>query len=101
MTPDRKKARASTRRSAAPERNTSVNGALCEHVRKAVRRYLTDMGSHEPEKLYRMVIDQVEAPLVEEVLKFTDGNQSRASEILGITRSTLRNKIIDHQLKNS
>lgn len=101
MTPARKKARASKRRNAAPERKTAVNGALCEHVRKAVRRYLKDMGSHDPDKLYRMVMDQVEGPLVDEVLRFTEGNQSRASAILGITRTTLRNKISDHQLKDS
>jgi Fis family transcriptional regulator len=36
---------------------------------------------------------QVEPPLIEEVLRFTQGNQSRTAKILGMTRNTLRTKL--------
>ena len=63
------------------------------HVKKTIRRYLKDMGSTEPENLYQSLLAQVEPPLIEETLRFTDGNQSRAAKILGITRNTLRERI--------
>jgi Fis family transcriptional regulator len=66
---------------------------LRDHVRKTVRRYLKDMGSTEPENLYRSVLSQVEPPLITEALRYTDGNQTRAARILGMTRNTLRSKM--------
>ncbi|WP_224784876.1 helix-turn-helix domain-containing protein [Marinihelvus fidelis] len=63
------------------------------HVKKTIRRYLKDMGATEPENLYQSLLSQVEPPLIEETLKFTGGNQSRAAKILGITRNTLRERI--------
>jgi Fis family transcriptional regulator len=66
---------------------------LRAHVRKTVRRYLKDMDTTEPDNLLRMVLAQIEPPLIEEALKFTSGNQTRAARILGITRNTLRSKI--------
>jgi Fis family transcriptional regulator len=35
----------------------------------------------------------VEAPLLREVLAWSDGNQSRAADVLGIHRATLRKKL--------
>jgi len=67
--------------------------SLREHVRDAIRDYLGDMGSTEPEQLHRRLLDEVEPPLIEEALRFAGGNQSRAARILGITRNTLRGKI--------
>ena len=44
-------------------------------------------------ELYRTVLEHVERPLLETVLKHTDGNQVRAAGLLGINRNTLRKKI--------
>jgi Fis family transcriptional regulator len=38
---------------------------------------------------------EVEEPLLRVVLRHADGNQTRAAEILGITRATLRRKLRD------
>lgn len=43
--------------------------------------------------LYRAVLDAIEKPLIEYVLERTDGNQLKASRILGINRNTMRAKI--------
>lgn len=66
---------------------------LRQEVHKTIRRFLDDMGSTEPEHVYRKLLDEVEPPLIEEVLLFTRGNQSRAARILGMTRNTLRTRI--------
>jgi Fis family transcriptional regulator len=66
---------------------------LRKNVQDAIRRYLDDMGHSQPESLYRILMAQVEPPLIEEVLRFTQGNQSRTAKILGMTRNTLRTKL--------
>ncbi len=51
------------------------------------------MGNTTPENLYQMLLAEIEPPLIEEILKCTGGNQSRAAHMLGITRNTLRTKM--------
>ena len=66
---------------------------LRQHVQTTINRYLKDMGNTAPENLYQMLLAEIEPPLIEEILKRTGGNQSRAAGMLGITRNTLRTKI--------
>lgn len=72
---------------------------LREHVQENIRRYLEDMGSTEPENLYRKLLAEIEPPLITEVLRHTGGNQSRTARILGMTRNTLRQKIRRYSIK--
>ena len=66
---------------------------LRQSVQHAIRSYLEDMGHSQTESLYQTLLAQVEPPLIEEVLRFTRGNQSKTARILGITRNTLRSKL--------
>lgn len=66
---------------------------LRQNVQHAIRRYLEDMGNCKTESLYQTLLAQVEPPLLEEVLRYTQGNQSQTARILGITRNTLRTKL--------
>jgi Fis family transcriptional regulator len=66
---------------------------LRKNVQEAIRRYLEDMGNSQPDSLYRTLMAEVEPPLIEEVLDYTRGNQSRTAKILGMTRNTLRTKL--------
>ncbi|MEE8496198.1 MAG: helix-turn-helix domain-containing protein [Xanthomonadales bacterium] len=66
---------------------------LRQNVQAAIRRYLEDMGPSQPSCLYQTLLAEVEPPLLEEVLRYTHGNQSRTAKILGITRNTLRTKL--------
>ena len=72
---------------------------LREHVQETIQRYLQDMGSTEPEHVYRKLLAEIEPPLIEEVLNYTRGNQSRAARILGMTRNTLRTRIRRYDIK--
>ncbi|MDH5544677.1 MAG: DNA-binding transcriptional regulator Fis [Gammaproteobacteria bacterium] len=67
-------------------------------VRAAVEKYLRDMDGHQGCELYDLLMKEVEHPLLEGVLKFTRGNQTQASEILGLNRGTLRKKLRLHGL---
>ncbi|HYW03263.1 MAG TPA: DNA-binding transcriptional regulator Fis [Gammaproteobacteria bacterium] len=67
-------------------------------VQKALDKYFADLNGHAPGDLYQMVMREVEAPLLESVMAYTRGNQTRAAEILGINRSTLRKRLRTHNL---
>ena len=43
--------------------------------------------------MYDLVLSEIEAPMLEEVMKYTRGNQTRAANLLGINRGTLRKKL--------
>lgn len=66
---------------------------LREHVFETLRIYFHNLGGQAPSNLYDLVRREVEPPLLEIVMQFTDGNQTRAAEILGINRGTLRKKL--------
>jgi len=72
---------------------------LRKHVQITVSRYLKDMGNTVPENLYQMLLSEIEPPLIEETLKCTGGNQSRAADILGMTRNTLRTKMQRYSIR--
>lgn len=72
--------------------------ALRECVARSLRSYLKQAGDALAADLYRMVLSEVEAPLLSEVLRHTDGNLSQAASLLGISRATLRKKMSDHGL---
>lgn len=60
----------------------------------SARRYLADLnGTPCREGLYTRMLREIELPLLREVLAWCGGNQSRAAEILGIHRATLRKKL--------
>lgn len=68
-------------------------------VREQLERYLSDLGDSEPHDMLSMVITSVEKPVLQIALERSGGNQSKAAEILGITRSTLRKKLLAHGLQ--
>ncbi|VAW63069.1 DNA-binding protein Fis [hydrothermal vent metagenome] len=79
-------------------RNDNQNSELDTAIRSALSQYLDDLDGEAPGNVYDLVIQQVEAPLLELILAYVDGNQSKAAEYLGINRGTLRKKLKIYQL---
>lgn len=73
------------------------NNELADAVRRSLERYFKDMDGEKPTAIYDMVLRNIEKPMIELVLARADGNQTLASEMLGINRNTLRKKM--QQLK--
>ena len=71
---------------------------LSEWLQKTVKKYITVMNGDDNGHLHDLVITGVEKPLLEEVLKETNGNQTQAANILGINRNTLRKKMQEYNL---
>ncbi len=68
-------------------------------VRRLVADYFNHLDGEKCSGVYDMVISSVEKPLLEVVLTHTEGNQTQASEILGINRNTLRKKMQHYGVK--
>ena len=66
---------------------------LRSEVEKALRRYFQHVEDEPVTDLHRMVMSEVEAPLLEAVMLYTKNNQSKASIMLGLNRGTLRTKL--------
>ena len=73
---------------------------LKEEVRKAMKRYFVQLDQKNiPIDVYQLVLNEVEPPLLNAVMKFANNNQSKASRILGINRTTLRTKLKKYNIK--
>ncbi len=67
-------------------------------MRATLERYFDDLRGAEPHAVHEMIMNAVERPLLEVVMRQADGNQSKAADWLGINRNTLRRKLTDHKL---
>ena len=70
-------------------------------VLATLEQYFKDLRGAEPHSMHAMFLSTVERPLLEVVLRYAEGNQSKAAEWLGINRNTLRRKLLDHGLTNT
>jgi Fis family transcriptional regulator len=67
---------------------------------EALQAYFATLNGHQPGQLYDLVMREVEQPLLEAVLNYAQGNQSRAADILGLSRGTLRKKLKTYGLSS-
>jgi len=59
----------------------------------AIKNYLSQLNGNDVDDMYDLVLSEIEAPMLEEVMQYTRGNQTRAANLLGINRGTLRKKL--------
>ncbi len=80
------------------ESGFEVEEPLSYYVDASLQRYFKELNGHRPNELYRLILSEVEKPLFKRVLAHCQGNNSRAAEVLGINRATLRKKIQQYDL---
>ncbi len=71
---------------------------LRDTVRESLDTYFKTLDGYKTSGLYDLILEQVEQPLFEVVLQRTNGNISRAAELLGMNRGTLRNRLKKYDL---
>ena len=71
----------------------TLDASLSETVVRTLQDYLNTLGEHEAMNIYRLVLDEVERPLLEIMMGYAHGNQSKAAQYMGINRATLRTKL--------
>lgn len=70
-----------------------TNKPLRDSVKQALRNYLSQLNGQDVNDLYELVLSEVEHPMLDMVMQYTRGNQTRAANMLGINRGTLRKKL--------
>jgi len=78
--------------------NDDANRPLRDCVRQALERYFEQLDGQAVTGVYDMVMAEVEVPLLLAVLKYSRHNQSRAAEVLGLNRGTLRKKLRQYDI---
>ncbi|MDG6897118.1 Fis family transcriptional regulator [Actinobacillus delphinicola] len=66
---------------------------LRDSVKIAVKNYLAQLDGQDVDDLYELVLSEVEHPMLDMIMQYTRGNQTRAANMLGINRGTLRKKL--------
>ena len=69
------------------------NLTLANSVEKALECYFEQLDGAKTCDLYNLVMAEVERPLLCSVMEHVDQNQSRAADLLGLSRGTLRKKL--------
>ncbi|HWS03765.1 MAG TPA: DNA-binding transcriptional regulator Fis [Gammaproteobacteria bacterium] len=72
---------------------------LRDAVRTCLEKYFADLDGHEPAEIHQLVMNEVEPAMLETVMRFARGNQTRAADMLGINRTTLRKKLRQYGLE--
>lgn len=71
---------------------------LSDNIEMLLDQYFTDLAGESSGNLYNLVVSNVEKPLLLYVMNYAEGNQSKAAEILGLNRNTLRKKLKTHNI---
>ncbi len=70
--------------------------SLNQQIRSSLQKYFSNFETLDfthIANLYNLVLSEVEKPLLEMVLEYTNSNQSKAAKVLGVSRNTLRKLI--------
>ena len=71
---------------------------LSAAVTESMQQYFKDLNGEQPTNLHTFFINEVEKPFLQVVMQHVEGNQTRAADLLGINRNTLRKKLKSYKL---
>lgn len=74
------------------------NQSLHQHVTNALQQYLIQLDETFIVNLYDMVLVEIEEPLVKAVMNYCKNNQTKAAIVLGLSRGTLRTKMVRYNM---
>lgn len=77
---------------------TAGTQTLRDAVDQALANYFRQVGDEDITGVYDLVLAEIEAPLLKRVLEYTRDNQTRAAQVLGLNRGTLRKKLKQYKL---
>jgi Fis family transcriptional regulator len=77
---------------------TEPRQTLRSCVANVLNEYFEQVDPELINGLYDMVLSEVEAPLLEAVMQKARSNQSKAAQMLGLNRGTLRKKLKQYDM---
>lgn len=72
--------------------------SLRDEVKKALHHYFSTLDGANASNLYHLVIAEIEPALLETIMHYAKGNQSKAAQWLGLNRGTLRKLLEKYDL---
>jgi len=75
-----------------------TSSKVSDAITESLEDYFTHLDGEPPHAVYEMVLNCVEKPMLEFILNKVGGNQSKAAQVLGINRNTLRKKMALYKL---
>lgn len=78
--------------------NIQPNQSLRDCVEQAMENYFRHLDGSPVSEVFDLVMAEVEAPMLEVVMKYTRHNQTKAAQVLGLNRGTLRKKLKQYGL---
>lgn len=81
-----------------PSIESTQQQTLRDSVQHSLGHYFKQLDGQPVTDVYQMVLAEIEAPLFETVMAYTKDNQTKASELLGLNRGTLRKKLKQYGL---
>lgn len=82
----------------AQTHTVSQNQSLRDCVEQAMENYFKHLDGQDVTNVFDLVMAEVESPMLEIVMKYTRHNQTKAAEVLGLNRGTLRKKLKQYGL---
>ncbi|MFP3013901.1 MAG: DNA-binding transcriptional regulator Fis [Arsenophonus sp. NC-QC1-MAG3] len=73
--------------------NQITQKLLRDSIKQALKNYFSQLNNQDINDLYELVLSEMEKPLLDMVMQYTRGNQTRAALMLNINRGTLRKKL--------
>ncbi|BBI01318.1 DNA-binding protein [Buchnera aphidicola (Nipponaphis monzeni)] len=70
-----------------------IEQPLRKLVKQSIKNYLSEIENKNINNLYKILLSEIEQPLLDLIMQFTRGNQTQAALIMGINRGTLRKKL--------
>ena len=89
--------------------NQYNNSIKKKNKKKSLKNFIEDFfeefyesfgESEENLNLYEKFLNEFEKPIIVKTLKFCNGNQMKASKMLGLNRNTLRSKMLKYKVPN-
>lgn len=77
---------------------SQATSTLQEAAKKILKNYFAKIGTEQPVDFYNIVLEEVERPLLEVLIKNTRYNQVKMAKMLSISRGTLRAKLKQYGL---
>ena len=82
-------------------KNRNKQQSLKSFLEEFFEEFYNSLGDNEENlNLHEKFIIEFEKPIIIKTLKFCNGNQMKASKILGLNRNTLRSKMIKYKIPN-
>ncbi len=79
----------------------STPTTIQDSIRVYLEQYFSELGGQAPANVYNMMLELIERPMLEEVMKKAGNNQCRATRYLGLARGTVIKKLKQYDLIKS